>query len=113
MSKGNCNDCKNAKSWQLRYTETYLSSPREAYMFAKRFFCTAGRGLGIVVVLCALALRATLAADSEAPAVAAAEARLSATVQHLASDELEGRGVGTKGIDLAADYIAEQYRAIG
>src|SRR3954464_4608220 len=29
------------------------------------------------------------------------------TLTYLASDELEGRGVGTKGLDLAADYIAD------
>ncbi|MBC8106183.1 MAG: M28 family peptidase [Anaerolineae bacterium] len=35
------------------------------------------------------------------------------TVTYLASDELEGRGVGTKGLDLAADYIARRYEALG
>ena len=34
-------------------------------------------------------------------------------VGYLASDELEGRGVGTKGIDLAADYIATQFKNDG
>lgn len=41
------------------------------------------------------------------------ESRLSQGVGYLASDELEGRGVGTKGLDLAADYIAAQFREIG
>ncbi len=45
--------------------------------------------------------------------MAAAEARLTSTVQYLASDELEGRGVDTKGINLAADYIAQQFHDIG
>lgn len=31
----------------------------------------------------------------------------------LASDKLEGRGAGSKGIQLAAEYIAEQFRTIG
>ena len=35
------------------------------------------------------------------------------TVTYLASDELEGRGVGTKGLDLAADYVAKRYAALG
>lgn len=35
------------------------------------------------------------------------------TIGYLASDELEGRGVGTKGIDLAAHYIADQFRRDG
>ena len=29
--------------------------------------------------------------------------------QYLASDELEGRGIDTKGLDKAADYIAKQF----
>ena len=32
---------------------------------------------------------------------------------HLASDALEGRGVGTAGLDKAADYIAEQFARMG
>src|SRR5262249_6589303 len=31
----------------------------------------------------------------------------------LASDELAGRGNGTKGLETAADYIAEQFKAAG
>jgi hypothetical protein len=38
---------------------------------------------------------------------------LSEAAKYLASDELEGRGVGTKGLDLAADYVAKQFREIG
>lgn len=34
-------------------------------------------------------------------------------VVYLASPHLEGRGVATRGIDLAADFIAEQFRALG
>ncbi len=43
----------------------------------------------------------------------AVEGRLSASARYLASDELEGRGVGTQGLNLAADYIAQQFREIG
>ena len=43
---------------------------------------------------------------------AAIEQRLAATDRYLASDELEGRGLGTKGIDLAADYLADQLRQL-
>ena len=35
------------------------------------------------------------------------------TLSHLASDEFEGRGPGTAGLDRAADYIAQQFRTIG
>src|SRR5215510_4791557 len=34
-------------------------------------------------------------------------------VRFLASDELAGRGNGTKGLETAADYIAEQFKAAG
>ena len=43
---------------------------------------------------------------------AAIEQRLAATTRYLSSDELEGRGLGTKGIDLAADYIAGRLRQL-
>jgi hypothetical protein len=43
----------------------------------------------------------------------AVESRLSDVVKYLASDELEGRGVGTKGLDKAADYLAEEFRKLG
>jgi hypothetical protein len=53
------------------------------------------------------------AAEAKNPAAAAdSESRLQAAVKYLASDELEGRGVGTHGIDLAADYIAQQFAAL-
>jgi Peptidase family M28/PDZ domain/PA domain len=37
----------------------------------------------------------------------------SVTLPYLASDTLEGRGVGMKGLDTAADYLAEHFRAAG
>jgi hypothetical protein len=41
------------------------------------------------------------------------EARIADDVKYLASDELAGRGVGTPGIDLAAEHIAEAFRDVG
>jgi hypothetical protein len=35
------------------------------------------------------------------------------SVEYLASDELEGRGIGTKGLDKAADYIADTFKKLG
>jgi hypothetical protein len=35
------------------------------------------------------------------------------TLYYLASDELEGRGIGTRGLDKAADYLAKQFGQIG
>lgn len=43
----------------------------------------------------------------------AVEQRLQKDVTYLSSDELEGRGLQTRGLDLAADYLAEQFRAAG
>jgi hypothetical protein len=57
--------------------------------------------------LAALPLRAV------AEEAAAIERRLADSARYLTSDELEGRGVGTKGIDLAADYIARQFEQAG
>src|SRR5579884_1307718 len=44
---------------------------------------------------------------------AACEARLKRDVTYLASDELEGRGITTRGIDLAANYIAAEFKKAG
>jgi len=41
------------------------------------------------------------------------ERRFQSHIDYLASDELTGRGVGTPGIELAADYIAAQFAEIG
>jgi Peptidase family M28/PDZ domain/PA domain len=51
------------------------------------------------------------AAASAAPAQA--EARLLGDIKYLASDELEGRGVGTEGLNKAAEYIRHQFQAAG
>ena len=44
---------------------------------------------------------------------AAIELRLRDSATYLASDELEGRGIRTRGLDLAADYLAEQFAESG
>ncbi|OHC04104.1 MAG: peptidase M28 [Planctomycetes bacterium RIFCSPLOWO2_12_FULL_40_19] len=41
------------------------------------------------------------------------EARMLHDIEYLASDELEGRGLGTPGLDKAADYIAKQFSDAG
>jgi Zn-dependent M28 family amino/carboxypeptidase len=50
-------------------------------------------------------------ADTGAPVVL--EDELRADVYFLASDRLEGRGVGTDGLDVAADYIATRFQSLG
>ncbi len=39
--------------------------------------------------------------------------RMRKDITFLASDECEGRGVNTKGINLAADYIAKEFKQAG
>src|SRR3954470_18141072 len=39
--------------------------------------------------------------------------RMRKDITYLASDECEGRGVGTQGLDKAADYIADQFKKAG
>lgn len=46
-------------------------------------------------------------------AASEAEQRLKADVTYLASDELEGRGPGTAGLDKAADFIAGEFKQLG
>jgi hypothetical protein len=49
----------------------------------------------------------------EKAAVAESETRLRDDVGYLASDELEGRGVGTDGINKAADFLAAEFGKLG
>jgi len=75
-----------------------------------------GTGIGLLATLLLLAgcRNAPIrpAATTTAVAVPLAE-RLSQTVHYLASPELEGRGVDTHGIDLAAEFIAEHFKEAG
>lgn len=71
---------------------------------------------GVVILLAAcatLALALPGRAGDAATEATAAQGRLSDDLKYLASDELEGRGVGTKGLDLAADYIRDQFAKAG
>jgi peptidase M28-like protein/PDZ domain-containing protein len=51
--------------------------------------------------------------NRKAEAAAVAERRINESAHYIASDELEGRGLGTKGLNMAADYLAAQFREIG
>jgi len=71
-------------------------------------------------VLLAVSLAAVMASsqrlraeDHRAAEMAAASTRLRESVGWLAAPEREGRGPGTAGIDAAADWIAEQFAAVG
>lgn len=63
--------------------------------------------------LISLAASTSAVAEEAKAEAAASEARLFESAKYLASDELEGRGIGTRGLDLAADYIAAQFAEIG
>jgi hypothetical protein len=63
----------------------------------------------LVVSLLGLLAVTPIAAAEDASVV---EQRLADSARYLASDELEGRGVGTQGLDKAAEYIAKQFREI-
>lgn len=54
-----------------------------------------------------------LAAQDTPPAVAASARRIEADVRFLADDLLEGREAGTRGFELAAQYVASRYREMG
>jgi len=64
-----------------------------------------------VLTLLLLALLVPLSRAEEDTAVV--EGRLADAVKYLASDELQGRNPGTRGIELAADYIAAQFAEAG
>lgn len=54
-----------------------------------------------------------LTAADPVPAPSAAQARLARDIRYLASDALEGRGIGTPGLDQAAEYIRQQFAEAG
>ncbi|MBS0263522.1 MAG: M20/M25/M40 family metallo-hydrolase [Planctomycetes bacterium] len=61
-------------------------------------------------VLLALSI---LAPGYSADAVSESQSRLLTDIKYLASDDLEGRGVGLKGLDSAADYIRDEFGKCG
>jgi hypothetical protein len=61
----------------------------------------------------ALLLISSLASGAAAEDASAVEGRLKATAAYLADDAREGRGVGTQGLEQAAEFLAEQFRAAG
>ncbi|HUY87408.1 MAG TPA: M20/M25/M40 family metallo-hydrolase [Pirellulales bacterium] len=72
----------------------------------------------VLAYLCLVGLAAwpaslLVAAEEKSTAAASAETRLFDSVRYLASDELEGRGVGSQGLNQAADYLAGQFAALG
>src|SRR5262245_31140869 len=84
-------------SYHVRFPKvlmTFLKAPKSRLLplFAATFLALAG-----------------LAPVYSGDAVAESEQRLLTDIKYLSSDDLEGRGVGMKGLDTAADYIREQF----
>ena len=69
------------------------------------------RNFLISTAIVLIAAGAFAASKTDAPAFD--PEKIQAHVKYLASDELEGRGTGQKGGDLAADYIAAQFKSYG
>jgi hypothetical protein len=69
---------------------------------------------GLVLFACAgVGLIAAEKKNETLRSKAAVEERMRKDITYLASDELEGRGVTTKGINLAADFIAGEFKKSG
>jgi hypothetical protein len=63
--------------------------------------------------LALLMLPAVAGAQPDAAAIADSATHIEADVRFLGDDLLEGREAGTRGYDMAAHYVASQYRQIG
>jgi hypothetical protein len=74
---------------------------------------TAMRRLFSRLGLTALVVLGVFGQASAADSAAETKTRLLDHVKYLASDELEGRGVGTAGLDAAAKFVKEQFAAAG
>ncbi len=84
----------------------------------RRSYTALGRSPTRTFVLCLLALLwpavpAQAADETAATDAASIEQRLADAAEFLSSDEMEGRGIGSQGLDMAADYVAEEFKAVG
>src|SRR5262249_43997260 len=69
--------------------------------------------LAVAVFIVALQVRATPGAGENRSSVKVDPEKIRWQVKFLASDFLEGRGMGQRGSDLAAEYIATQFALEG
>ncbi|MBI5759019.1 MAG: M20/M25/M40 family metallo-hydrolase [Planctomycetales bacterium] len=69
--------------------------------------------LAVSVALLLLVLSTSVRVPLAGDAVSESQQRLLRDIKYLASDDLEGRGVGLKGLDLAADYIRAEFAKAG
>lgn len=69
-----------------------------------------GRMQAAVLSLCSLCTPAVVfASDNNAETIK----RVGHDIEYLASDELEGRGPQTKGLEIAAEYIRDEFKKVG
>lgn len=66
----------------------------------------------VQILACSVLLAACAQAPLQTP-LAADPARLEAHINFLASDNLQGRGTGTQGHEIAAEYVAAQFHQLG
>jgi Zn-dependent M28 family amino/carboxypeptidase len=76
------------------------------------------KNLNIILLLMGASLLAAQAQSGLPPAAQKAmdsidPEKIRATVKYLSDDKLEGRGTGQKGGDMAADWIAEEFKSYG
>jgi len=69
--------------------------------------------LAIIGVFAAAQAQSNLPAAAQKAMKAIDAEKIRATVKYLADDKLEGRGTGQKGGDMAADWIAAQFKSYG
>ena len=69
--------------------------------------------VGLTAVGLVMAFGAVVVRGADAENAASSEKRLADAIGFLAADELEGAGIGTAGIDKAAEFLAEQFAALG
>ncbi len=89
------------------------SSQTRATVLPGRAFILAGENMRKLLIAITIVVVGTVAFAEKSHAPKFDSEKIRAHVKFLASDELEGRGMNQKGGDLAADYIAAQFKIYG
>ena len=79
----------------------------------RRAFAISRMNRGILTITLFLLLACLPQAGTAAESLEQVERRLTEATAFLASDDLEGRGLGTVGLEKAAAFVAEQFAEIG
>ncbi len=70
-------------------------------------------GLGLFLAATILAVQPPGSVAEENKKLSEAQARLLEVAKYLAADERQGRGIGTQGLDQAAQFIANRFKQLG